>query len=180
MQIQNLSIPDVLLVKPSLHYDNRGYFFEAYNQLNYTDHIKEPLHFVQDNQSYSRKHVLRGLHYQIQDPQGKLTRVLSGEIFAVAVDLRKQSPTFSQWVGIYLSSENKYQLWIPQGFAHGFLVRSDHAEIMYKMTNYWNKEHERCIIWNDPSLSIAWPLEREPILSDKDRLAQTFTEVEYF
>ena len=179
MKTRCLSIPGVVLIEPELFKDERGYFFEAFNQTAYDVGLNKSIHFVQDNQSYSKKNVLRGLHYQVQHVQGKLTRVLAGETYSVVVDLRKDSPTFGQWIGVHLSSENRHQLWIPEGCAHGFLVLSDYAETLYKVTDYWMKQYERCIAWNDPTLNIAWPLESQPILSDKDQQAIFFSEATY-
>ena len=171
---------DTLLLEPQVFGDARGFFFESYNQRRIEEAVGRPLTFVQDNHSRSAKNVLRGLHYQIRQPQGKLVRVVAGEVFDVAVDLRKSSPTFMQWAGTKLSAENKRQLWVPEGFAHGFLVLSDYAEFLYKTTDYWAPEHERCIVWNDPSLAITWPIDGEPVLSAKDRQGVALTAAEVF
>lgn len=173
-------IPDVWLIEPQVFGDERGFFFESFNQKAFGEKIGVTAHFMQDNHSRSSLNVLRGLHYQIQQPQGKLVRVAMGEIFDVAVDIRKSSPTFGQWVGYVLSAENKRQLWIPEGFAHGFVVLSPMAEVLYKTTDYYAPQHERCIIWNDPDLAIAWPLKGEPILSSKDQAGKTFKTAELF
>ncbi len=169
MKATPLNIPDVVLIEPKVFGDERGFFLESYNQRRFEELIGRSVNFVQDNHSRSAKNVLRGLHFQIRQPQGKLVRVVAGEVFDVAVDIRRSSPTFGQWVGARLSAENKYQLWIPEGFAHGFLVLSDYAEFLYKTTDYYAPEHERCILWNDPGLAIQWPIESEPMLSAKDQ-----------
>lgn len=173
-------IPDVFLIEPQVFGDSRGFFFESYNQRSFSEKIGVEVNFVQDNHSRSGKNVLRGLHYQIEQAQGKLVRVVSGEIFDVAVDIRKGSPTFGQWVGYLLSAENKQQLWVPAGFAHGFLVVSEMAEVLYKATDYYAPQHERSILWNDPDLAIAWPLKGEPILSGKDQAGQPFKDAEVY
>lgn len=180
MKATPLAISDVMLIEPKVFGDERGFFFESFNQAQFEEAIGKPVQFVQDNHSRSVKNVLRGLHYQIQQPQGKLVRVVKGEVFDVAVDLRKSSKTFGQWVGEILSAENKRQLWIPEGFAHGFVVLSDTAEFLYKTTDYYAPAHERCILWNDPTLSIQWPDGIQPILSAKDAQSKAFTEAEVF
>ena len=181
MKITPLAIPDVLLLEPTVHSDQRGFFFESYNQAVFERALGRPVQFVQDNHSRSEQNVLRGLHYQVQQAQGKLVRVVQGEVFDVAVDLRRSSPTFGQWVGEYLSAQNKRQLWIPEGFAHGFLVLGDSAESLYKTTDYYAPEHERCIAWNDPQLAIAWPLQgRTPVLSAKDAEGAAFKDATPF
>jgi dTDP-4-dehydrorhamnose 3,5-epimerase len=163
------TIPDVLVIEPKVFSDDRGFFFESFNENDFSKAVSRKITFVQDNHSLSKKGVLRGLHYQMQQTQGKLVRVVSGAVFDVAVDLRTSSSTFGKWVGIELSAENKKQLWIPEGFAHGFLVLSDHAEFLYKTTDYWNAASEQCIIWNDPSLNIKWPdIGISPALNSKD------------
>ena len=160
--------------------DSRGYFFESFNQRNFDDALGETLTFVQDNQSRSARGVLRGLHYQIRQPQGKLVRVLQGEIYDVAVDIREGSPTFGKWVAEVLSAENKKQLWIPAGFAHGFVVTSETAEVLYKTTDYWAPQFERCIRWDDPTLAIPWPLDGiTPIVSDKDKQGTLFSDYKH-
>lgn len=168
MKATRLAIPDVVLLEPKIFGDDRGFFFESFNQQRFEEAIGRTVNFVQDNHSRSAKGVLRGLHYQIQQPQGKLVRVTHGEVFDVAVDLRKSSPTFGKWVGAVLSAENKHQLWVPEGFAHGFLVLSEYADFLYKTTNYYAPSQERCILWNNPEISISWPINENPILSPKD------------
>lgn len=168
MNVVPTAIPDVLLIEPKVFGDERGFFYESFNQRAWAEKTGLSTVFVQDNHSCSAKNVLRGLHYQIQHPQGKMVRVIAGEVYDVAVDIRKNSPTFGKWVGVLLSAENKLQLWVPEGFAHGFLVVSEHAEFLYKTTDYWYPEHERCIAWNDPVLAIDWPLAGEPVLARKD------------
>lgn len=180
MKATRLAIPAVVLLEPQVFGDERGFFFESFNQRKFEAAVSPERPFVQDNHSRSSRGVLRGLHYQIQQPQGKLVRVVQGEVFDVAVDLRRSSSTFGQWVGAILSAENKHQLWIPEGFAHGFLVLSESAEFLYKTTDFWAPEHERCIAWNDPDLAIEWPLQGEPELSSKDRLGKRLSEVEVF
>ena len=180
MKTTPLAIPDVKLLEPKVFGDDRGFFFESFNQARFESAISRSVTFVQDNHSRSVKNVLRGLHYQIQQPQGKLVRVVSGEIFDVAVDIRKSSPTFGQWVGEILSAENKRQLWVPEGFAHGFVVLSDTAECLYKTTDYYVPEHERCIAWNDPAIGIRWPVDGTPVLSAKDRQGTSLAEAERF
>ena len=180
MKAAPLAIPDVILIEPKVFGDERGFFFESFNQAQFEQAIGKSVQFVQDNHSRSAKHVLRGLHYQIQQPQGKLVRVVQGEVFDVAVDLRKRSKTFGQWVGEILSAENKRQLWIPEGFAHGFVVLSDTAEFLYKTTDYYAPAHERCILWNDETLAIHWPAGIQPILSAKDAQGKRFIDAEVF
>ncbi len=169
MKATPLAIPDVYLIEPQVFGDERGFFFESFNQARFEQAIGRKVQFVQDNHSKSSKGVLRGLHFQAQQPQGKLVRVTQGEVFDVAVDIRPDSPTYGKWVGDILSAENKKQLWIPEGFAHGFLVMSGTAEFLYKTTDYYAPEYERCIIWNDPTLAIKWPLGGSPNLSAKDQ-----------
>jgi len=168
MQIIRLAIPDVLRIEPRVFGDERGFFYESFHQARFEEAVGRKVNFVQDNHSKSAHNVLRGLHYQIRQPQGKLVRVVAGSVFDVAVDLRRSSPTFGKWVGEVLSAENKAQMWVPEGFAHGFLVLSESAEFVYKATDYYAPEHERCIIWNDSSLEIAWPLSSSPVISEKD------------
>ncbi len=180
MKATPLVIPEVYLIEPRVFGDERGFFFESYNQRQFDALIGRNVTFVQSNHSRSMKHVLRGLHYQIKQPQGKLVRVIAGEVFDVAVDLRKTSPTFGQWVGEILSTENKKQLWIPEGFAHGFVVLSAFAEFLYQTTDYWAPEYERCILWDDPVLNIHWPIESEPMLSTKDSQGKSFYEAEVY
>lgn len=180
MKVSPLSIPEVFLLEPRVFGDERGFFFESYNQRNFEAVIGKKATFVQSNHSRSVRNVLRGLHYQIQQAQGKLVRVIAGEVFDVAVDIRRTSPTFGHWIGERLSAENKKQLWIPPGFAHGFIVLSDTAEFLYSVTDYWAPEHERCIIWNDPALNIDWPIAEAPILSDKDARGLKLSEAEVY
>ena len=168
------------MIEPKVFGDERGFFFESFNQAKFEEAIGRQVHFVQDNHSKSVKNVLRGLHYQIQQPQGKLVRVVQGEVFDVAVDLRKSSPTFGQWVGEILSADNKKQMWVPEGFAHGFVVLSDMAEFLYKTTDYWAPEFERSIAWNDPIIGIEWPIQGEPTLSEKDKQATSLGKSEHF
>lgn len=170
MRTTRLAIPDVILLEPKVFGDDRGFFMETFNQRDFEAATGLGLHFVQDNHSRSQRGVLRGLHYQIRQPQGKLVRVVSGEIFDVAVDLRRHSPSFGRWVGCTLSAENKRQMWVPEGFAHGFLVLSETADVLYKTTDYYAPAHERCLAWNDPGLGIEWPLNGlQPLLSAKDQ-----------
>jgi len=180
MQIQATSIPDVLIFEPKVFGDDRGFFYESFNERRFTELSGVSSSFVQDNHSKSARNVLRGLHYQIQQPQGKLVRVVAGEVFDVAVDIRKNSATFGKWVGVVLSAENKRQLWVPPGFAHGFVVTSESAEFLYKTTDYWAPEHERCILWNDPAIGIDWPLQGEPLLSGKDQVGKLLADAEVF
>lgn len=180
MKATPTAIPDVLVIEPKVFGDARGFFYESFNQKAFNEATGLNLSFVQDNHSRSTKGVLRGLHYQIQQPQGKLVRVVRGSVFDVAADIRKGSPTFGHWVGIELSEENHKQLWIPAGFAHGFMVTSDTAEFLYKTTDYYTLEHERCIAWNDPALGIQWPLTASPSLSAKDQQGRALCEAETF
>ncbi len=180
MKVHPTKIPDVLLVEPTVFGDDRGFFYESFNQRAWKEKTGLDIVFVQDNHSRSSKGVLRGIHYQIQQAQGKLVRVVAGEVYDVAVDLRKNSPTFGNWVGMHLSALNKRMLWIPEGFGHGFLVLSDAAEFLYRTTDYWAPEHERCIIWNDPDLNISWPLDSPPILSQKDGEGCFFNKAEIY
>jgi dTDP-4-dehydrorhamnose 3,5-epimerase len=181
MKVTPCAIADVLLIEPKVFGDDRGFFFESFNQRAFREASGLTADFVQDNHSKSARNVLRGLHYQIQQPQGKLVRVVAGEVFDVAVDIRRSSPTFGRWVGEILSADNKRQLWIPPGMAHGFVVLSDSAEFLYKTSDYWAPEHERCIAWNDPTLAIEWPtLNGEPLLSGKDAKGQSFPQAETF
>jgi dTDP-4-dehydrorhamnose 3,5-epimerase len=180
MQATRLEIPDVILFEPRVFGDDRGFFFESFNQRVFEEAVGRPVPFVQDNHSRSARGVLRGLHYQIQQPQGKLVRVVVGEVFDVAVDMRRSSPTFGRWVGAHLSAENKQQLWVPEGFAHGFLVLSDSAEFLYKTTDYYAPEHERCVVWNDPDLAIEWPEALQPTLSAKDEKGSAFATADSF
>ena len=180
MRAMPTAIPDVLIIEPRVFGDDRGFFFESFNARAFEQATGLKREFVQDNHSKSARNVLRGLHYQIRSPQGKLVRVVQGEVFDVAVDLRKSSKTFGQWVGHILSAENKKQLWVPEGFAHGFLVLSETAEFLYKTTDYYAPEHERSLLWSDPVLDIKWPIDDEPKLAAKDASAKPFGEAECF
>ncbi len=181
MKVKTSVIPDVKIITPEVFEDNRGFFYESFNHKKFEKIIGSNINFVQDNHSKSTKGVLRGLHYQVQGhSQGKLVRVIQGEVFDVAVDLRKHSPTFKKWVGTILSSENKNQLWVPEGFAHGFLTLSNTAEFIYKTTDYYHKESERGIIWNDNSINIHWPQKENLIISDKDLSAPNLIDAELF
>lgn len=180
MQVTLTAIPDVIIIEPDIFPDERGFFFESYNEKAFVELTGIEAKFVQDNHSRSFRNVVRGLHYQIKQPQGKLVRVIEGEVFDVAVDLRKESTTFGQWIGEYLSAVNKKQIWIPEGFAHGFVVLSDHADFLYKATDYYAPEYERCIQWNDPDLDVRWPENIKPIISNKDAEGDTFLSAEVF
>ncbi len=180
MRIEYTKIPEILIIEPQVFQDDRGFFFESYNHQKFTDKTGLNIHFVQDNQSLSQQNVLRGLHYQIIQPQGKLVRTLVGSIFDIAVDIRKSSPTFGQWVGYELSAENKRQLWIPAGFAHGFVVLSEVAEVLYKTTDYYAPGGDRTIICDDPDLAIDWQIDTPPILSAKDQVGKAFKDVDIF
>jgi dTDP-4-dehydrorhamnose 3,5-epimerase len=180
MNLIKTDIPDVLIIEPKVFGDERGFFFESYNERDFIATTGVNVRFVQDNHSRSAKNVLRGLHYQIEQPQGKLVRVTVGEVFDVVVDIRRSSPTFGKHVTTRLSGENKRILWVPVGFAHGFLVVSDNAEFLYKTTDYWAPQFERCIAWNDPQLSIPWPLQGEPVQSAKDRQGLPFAKAQVF
>ena len=179
MKVIETEIPDVKIIEPDVFGDERGFFMETWNQNKFEELVTgKPTQFVQDNHSKSKKGILRGLHYQTENTQGKLVRVVSGEVFDVAVDIRKESPTFGKWVGVYLSAENKRQLWIPEGFAHGFYVTSDEAEFVYKCTDYYNPNAEQSILWNDLKLGVAWPLQDEPLLSSKDQQGCLLIEIQ--
>lgn len=181
MQVAPTAIPDLLIIEPKVFGDDRGFFYESFNQRRFTELTGVTDAFVQDNHSKSARNVLRGLHYQIRQPQGKLVRVIAGEVLDIAVDVRKSSATFGKWVGVNLSAENKKMLWIPKGFAHGFVVLSDSAEFLYKTTDYWAPEHERCIVWNDADLAIDWQLDgATPLLSAKDQAGKRFRDAETF
>ena len=180
MQIQTTAIPDVLILEPTVFGDDRGFFYESFNKKRFAELTGVTREFIQDNHSKSAKGVLRGLHYQIQQPQGKLVRVTAGEVFDVVVDLRKSSTTFGKWLGVVLSAANKRQLWVPEGFAHGFVVTSDSAEFLYKTTDYWAPEFERCVLWNDPAIGIDWPLDGEPLLSGKDKTGTPLANADVF
>lgn len=180
MHIIQPAIPDVLILEPKVFGDERGFFFESFNARAFSEATGLNPNFVQDNHSRSQRGVLRGLHYQVQQAQGKLVRVTAGEVYDVAVDLRRQSPTFGQWVGAHLSADNKRQMWVPEGFAHGFVVLSEFAEFLYKTTDYYAPAHERCIRWDDPKLAIDWQLQGEPRLSAKDQQGAFFDDAELF
>ena len=180
MKIERTAIPEVLIIEPRVFGDERGFFFESFNERAWQEATGLNTKFVQENHSRSMKGVLRGLHYQIQQAQGKLVRVVVGEVFDVAVDLRRSSPTCGQWVGVHLSAENKRQFWVPEGFGHGFVVLSEAAEFLYLTTDYYAPEHERAITWNDPDLAISWPVDQAPILSAKDKLAPAFKQAEVY
>ncbi len=180
MKAIQTEIPEVFIIEPAVFGDARGFFFESYNEKKFREITGVEANFVQDNHTRSGSNVVRGLHYQITNPQGKLVRVISGEIYDVVVDIRKNSPTFGKWVGATLSAENRRMLWVPPKFAHGFMVTADHAEVLYKTTDYWMPEHERAIRWDDAEIGINWPLSIEPVLSKKDAEAKTFREADFF
>ena len=180
MKATPLAIPEVILFEPKVFGDDRGFFYESFNQARFEAAVGYKVDFVQDNHSKSSQGVLRGLHYQIEQAQGKLVRVAQGEVFDVAVDIRRASPTFGQWVGAVLSAENKHQLWVPKGFAHGFVVLSETAEFLYKTSDYYAPAFERCIVWDDPDLAIDWPLKVAPLLSGKDQAGAAFKQAEVF
>ncbi len=180
MKVIRTEIPDVLIIEPQVFGDDRGFFYESYNKLDFEKTTGVKTGFVQDNHSSSIQGVLRGLHYQIKQPQGKLVRVILGTVYDVAVDIRRSSSTFGKWVGVELSADNKRQLWVPEGFAHGFLVTSEKAEFLYKTTDYYAPEHERCIRWNDRYLAIDWPIGYEPLVSGKDAQGISFEDAEVF
>ena len=180
MNVLPTKIPEVVVVEPRVFADDRGFFYESYNHKVFCEKVGVDVCFVQDNHSCSQRNVLRGLHYQIRQPQGKLVRAVAGKILDVAVDIRKSSPSFGQWVSCVLSAENKRQIWVPVGFAHGFLVLSDTAQVLYKTTDYYAPQQERCILWNDADLAIDWELKLSPILSPKDRAGQPLRQAEIF
>jgi dTDP-4-dehydrorhamnose 3,5-epimerase len=181
MKVTSLAIPDVLLIEPQVFEDNRGFFFETFNHELFNKGVGQKINFLQDNHSMSMKGVLRGLHYQLPPKaQGKLVRVIQGEVFDVVVDIRCSSPTFGKWVGEILSGDNKKQIWIPKGFAHGFVTLSDTSEFLYKTTDFYSPEYEACILWNDKTINIKWPFDFEPVLSKKDIEGKSFTEAVYF
>lgn len=180
MEVIQTKIPDVLIIEPQVFGDERGFFLESFNEKTFREKTGVTVNFVQDNQSRSAQNVLRGLHYQIQNPQGKLVRVTSGSVYDVALDIRKSSPTFGQWTGCLLSETNYRQLWVPPGFAHGFVVLSEIADFLYKTTDYYSPEHERSILWNDPALNIDWKIKGEPVLSGKDRSGLPLEKAEVF
>ncbi|GGC83071.1 dTDP-4-dehydrorhamnose 3,5-epimerase [Undibacterium terreum] len=180
MNVIATDLPEVLILEPRVFGDDRGFFYESFNAKKFKELTGVDAEFVQDNHSMSAKNVLRGLHYQIQQTQGKLVRATAGEVFDVVVDLRKSSPRFGKWVGLTLSADNKRQLWVPPGFAHGFVVISEKAEFLYKTTDYWAPEHERCLLWNDPALGIQWPMQEAPVLSGKDMQGLPLSQAETF
>lgn len=180
MKVSSTALPEVLLLEPRVFGDDRGYFFESHNQREFEAATGVPTAFVQDNQSRSRKNVLRGMHYQNPQAQGKLVRVLAGEIYDVAVDIRTNSPNFKKWIGVKLSAENRLAIWVPAGFAHGFLVLSEQADVLYKTTDYWAPQFEHCILWNDPELAIEWPLTGKPELSPKDQQGRLMRDAQVF
>jgi dTDP-4-dehydrorhamnose 3,5-epimerase len=180
MTFTRLAIPEVIVFEPKVFGDERGFFFESFNQRSFDEAVGRAVNFVQDNHSRSVKNVLRGLHYQIQQPQGKLVRVVQGEVFDVAVDVRRTSPTFGKWVGEVLSADNKKQLWVPEGFAHGFLTLSDTAEFLYKTTDYYAPVHERCIKWDDAAIGINWNISDAPVVSTKDQIGNELAKAELF
>jgi dTDP-4-dehydrorhamnose 3,5-epimerase len=180
MKVIPTEIPDLLILEPTIFGDARGFFYESFNHKVFADKTGVTTDFVQDNHSRSAQGVLRGLHYQIKQPQGKLVRVVVGEVFDAAVDIRQSSPTFGKWVGINLSADNKRMFWIPPGFAHGFLVLSEYAEFLYKTTTYYAPEYDRTLLWNDPQLAIVWPNDIEPLLSEKDRVGKVLHEADLF
>ncbi|AOK22616.1 dTDP-4-dehydrorhamnose 3,5-epimerase [Burkholderia ubonensis] len=180
IQVTATALPEVKIIEPKVFGDARGYFYESFNAREFAEQVAAGFEFVQDNHSHSGKGVLRGLHYQIRHPQGKLVRVVEGEVFDVAVDIRKSSPRFGRWVGVVLSADNHRQLWMPPGFAHGFVVMSESAQFLYKTTDYWSPEFERCIRWNDEHISIDWPMETAPLVSAKDGRGATLADAEVF
>jgi len=180
IQVTATALPEVKIIEPKVFGDARGYFYESFNAVEFAEHVEAGVTFVQDNHSRSAKGVLRGLHYQIQHAQGKLVRVVQGSVFDVAVDLRKSSPTFGRWVGMELSAENCLQMWVPPGFAHGFVVLSESAEFLYKTTDYWYPEHERSLLWNDPAIGIEWPIDDAPQLAAKDQVGKLLAQAELF
>ena len=180
IQVITTSLPEVKIIEPKVFGDARGFFFESFNAREFAERVQADVEFVQDNHSRSAKGVLRGLHYQIQHAQGKLVRVVEGEVFDVAVDVRKSSPNFGKWVGVTLSAENHRQLWVPPGFAHGFVVLSESAQFLYKTTDYWFPEYERSIVWNDLEIGIEWPIDFEPMLAAKDAAGKRLSEAELY
>jgi dTDP-4-dehydrorhamnose 3,5-epimerase len=180
IQVTATALPEVKIIEPKVFGDARGFFFESFNAIEFAEKVQAGVEFVQDNHSRSAKGVLRGLHYQIQNAQGKLVRVVEGEVFDVAVDIRKSSPNFGKWVGVHLSVENQRQLWVPPGFAHGFVVLSEAAQFLYKTTDYWFPEHERSIVWNDPAIGIEWPFDFEPLLAAKDAAGKRLADAEVY
>ncbi|CAD6509708.1 dTDP-4-dehydrorhamnose 3,5-epimerase [Paraburkholderia hiiakae] len=180
IQVTATALPEVKIIEPRVFGDARGFFYESFNAREFAEHVEQGVEFVQDNHSRSSRGVLRGLHYQIEHAQGKLVRVVEGEVFDVVVDIRKGSPRFGKWVGVNLSVDNHRQLWVPPGFAHGFVVLSESAQFLYKTTDYWYPEHERSIIWNDAEIGIEWPIEGEPVLAAKDAAGVRLAEAELY
>jgi dTDP-4-dehydrorhamnose 3,5-epimerase len=180
IQVSATALPEVKIIEPKVFGDARGYFYESFNGREFSEQVGVDVQFVQDNHSRSAKGVLRGLHYQIEHAQGKLVRVVEGEVFDVAVDVRKSSPDFGKWTGLHLSAENRRQVWVPPGFAHGFVVLSEAAQFLYKTTDYWYPEHERSIVWNDPEIGIEWPIDFEPLLAAKDAAGKLLSEADHF
>jgi len=180
IQVTATALPEVKIIEPKVFGDARGFFYESFSAREFSEQVEAGVEFVQDNHSRSAKGVLRGLHYQIQHPQGKLVRVVEGEVFDVAVDIRKSSPNFGKWVGVNLSEENHRQLWVPPGFAHGFVVLSESAQFLYKTTDYWYQAHERSILWNDADIGIEWPIDFEPLLAAKDAAGKRLSEADCF
>jgi len=180
VKVVRTDLPEVLLLEPRVYQDERGFFLESYNKRTFRDATGLDVDFVQDNQSFSVRNVLRGLHYQVRQPQGKLVHVMAGDIFDVAVDLRRSSPTFGKWTGVKLSGGGHRMMWVPAGFAHGYLVLSEHAIVFYKTTDFYAPQHERTVLWNDPDLAIRWPLMAEPTVSDKDRRAPRLQSADVF
>jgi len=180
IQVTATSLPEVKIIEPKVFGDARGYFYESFNAREFGEQVEADVVFVQDNHSRSARGVLRGLHYQIEHAQGKLVRVVEGEVFDVAVDIRRSSPNFGKWEGVVLSAQNNRQLWVPPGFAHGFVVLSESAQFLYKTTDYWYQAHERSIVWNDPEIGIEWPIDFEPVLAAKDAAGKRLAEAECF
>ncbi|SAL15840.1 dTDP-4-dehydrorhamnose 3,5-epimerase [Caballeronia terrestris] len=180
IQVTATAIPDVKIIEPKVFGDARGYFYESFNAREFAEQVAPGVEFVQDNHSRSGRGVLRGLHYQIEHAQGKLVRVVEGEVFDIAVDIRKSSPTFGKWVGVTLSQDDHRQLWVPPGFAHGFVVVSESAQFLYKTTDFWSQAHERSIVWNDPDIGIDWPIDGEPLVAAKDAAGKRLAEAEVF
>jgi dTDP-4-dehydrorhamnose 3,5-epimerase len=180
IQVTATALPEVKIIEPKVFGDARGFFYESFNGVEFSEQVEAGVEFVQDNHSRSARGVLRGLHYQIEHAQGKLVRVVEGEVFDVAVDIRKSSPNFGKWVGVNLSEENHRQLWVPPGFAHGFVVLSESAQFLYKTTDYWYQAHERSIVWNDPEIGIEWPIDFEPLLAAKDAAGKRLAEADHF
>ncbi|KVT36496.1 dTDP-4-dehydrorhamnose 3,5-epimerase [Burkholderia ubonensis] len=180
IQVTATALPEVKIIEPKVFGDARGYFYESFNAREFAEQVAPGVEFVQDNHSRSEKGVLRGLHYQIQHAQGKLVRVIQGEVFDVAVDIRKSSPTFGEWVGVHLSAANHRQLWVPAGFAHGFLTLTASCEFLYKTTDFWYPEYERCLQWNDPDVGITWPLDMPPVLATKDAAGVRLVDAEVY